>query len=480
MSITFKLRLTVLFLVAALLLSLMAWSGYEAIATMQEVRHVPDTFGKMQKEFLAIAQDLSTPVEELDRLLLQVAIKSDRNAVELFRSKSKQLESRLQERSEKFTHLRLITTKPVEFNASSGALFDEIGSTYREYQNRAASVVAAAAQQKGLDERLDRFGTAHRQYQKVLALGNQALAQEKAIDLFLKGYGDYLPWFARQRSIFVGYLIVLVGVCVWLAVTVYRLIVGPLRRTLFERETLIERQQKLAHLGELAAVLAHEIRNPLTAIDARLFTLNSGLSPGTEEATDARVIGEEIKRLDGIVTQFLDFARPGEPTLIPISADSLLREVEELMARSLKKRQIQLAVESTVETKFRADPRQLKQVLINLIRNGADSIQGEGTITLRARQDKNRIDGQEIDVVAIEVEDTGSGIPDDIRSNLFDPFFSTKNGGTGLGLPIAKRIVTQHGGDIEFDTKLDKGTTFRIVLPVYDAPPEGHAKNSDS
>ena len=108
----------------------------------------------------------------------------------------------------------------------------------------------------------------------------------------------------------------------------------------------------------------------------------------------------------------------------------------------------------------------MKQVLINLIQNAADSIETQGTITLRARQDTRRLDDKPSEVVVLEVQDTGAGISPDIQKRLFDPFFSTKKGGTGLGLSIAAQIVNKHHGKLNFQSRPGQGTTFTIVLPA--------------
>jgi len=111
------------------------------------------------------------------------------------------------------------------------------------------------------------------------------------------------------------------------------------------------------------------------------------------------------------------------------------------------------------------DPAQIKQVLINLVQNGIDSIGRDGSITLRARRDRQSLSGEEREVVILEVADTGKGIPPEVEKRLFDPFFTTKDDGTGLGLSIAARIVEKHGGALQYQTQTNRGTTFGIVLP---------------
>jgi signal transduction histidine kinase len=115
--------------------------------------------------------------------------------------------------------------------------------------------------------------------------------------------------------------------------------------------------------------------------------------------------------------------------------------------------------------RINVDPEQIKQVLINLVRNAADSIVGAGTVTLSARKDRKRLANGETPVVILEVADTGRGILPDVEKRLFDPFFTTKENGTGLGLPIAARIVQNHGGVLQYQTQVNHGTTFGIVLP---------------
>jgi signal transduction histidine kinase len=117
--------------------------------------------------------------------------------------------------------------------------------------------------------------------------------------------------------------------------------------------------------------------------------------------------------------------------------------------------------------RFRADPQQLKQVLMNLVHNAAESIGHDGVITLRAHQGTSRLNSKPTQVVMLEVEDNGPGIPTDVQDRLFDPFYSTKEQGTGLGLPIARRIIEKHGGDLQFESEPGQGALFRIVLPLY-------------
>jgi signal transduction histidine kinase len=148
------------------------------------------------------------------------------------------------------------------------------------------------------------------------------------------------------------------------------------------------------------------------------------------------------------------------------------------MSASLESREVQLVVESGPELFIRADSGHLNQVLINLVRNAADAIDGAGTVTLRAREARVPLGGRETDAVVLEVSDTGKGIPPEVEKRLFDPFFSTKETGTGLGLPIAARIVERHGGMLQYQTRPGHGTTFGVVLRREINDIAGSAKRS--
>jgi signal transduction histidine kinase len=236
---------------------------------------------------------------------------------------------------------------------------------------------------------------------------------------------------------------------------------GPLE----ESRVVLERQEKLASLGVFATGIAHEIRNPLTAIKVRLFSLKQSHAPGSSESEDIELIETEIDRLERIVQDFLQFARPAEPEFKTIPAAVLLNQIRELLAAELAKRSIALKVEASDDHLIAVDANKIKQVLLNLVQNAADSMPKGGTITLLTRCERRALFGRTTDVALIEVFDTGTGIPLEVQKRLFDPFFTTKEFGTGLGLPISARIIEKHGGVMEYETSPNHGTTFTIVLP---------------
>ena len=250
-----------------------------------------------------------------------------------------------------------------------------------------------------------------------------------------------------------------------LAVMVYRDMITPLRVKLVQSQALVERQEKLASLGMLAAGVAHEIRNPLTAIKAALFIQQKSFAPDSHEFADVKIVEREILRLENVVNEFLLFARPTEPQLVTIAADAPMREVQVLLAPQLVASNIRLVLEESPPLHIKADAAQIKQVLINLVQNAADAIGQNGVVKLRARRDRRRIANTDANVVILEVSDTGKGIPPEVQERLFDPFFTTKETGTGLGLSIAAGIVQRHGGALQYQTQVDYGTTFGIILP---------------
>ena len=186
-----------------------------------------------------------------------------------------------------------------------------------------------------------------------------------------------------------------------------------------------------------------------------------------QDTEDLQIIGSEINRLERIVQDFLRFARPSEPEFKRVSANQLLQEVQTLLLGQFEKQSVQLVVEPLEDVWLRADKEQLKQVLINLAQNAAESMQANGTVTLRARNGVAKLRDETQPAAMLEVVDTGPGIPPEVESRLFDPFFSTKQGGTGLGLPIAARIIEKHGGYIQYQSQRNRGTTFSVTLPRW-------------
>lgn len=340
----------------------------------------------------------------------------------------------------------------------------EINAAFLDYTNAARAIHTKIYGNRQTTIRLVEFSEFEKHSRRMLDIGAQmAKAHQQALDTFQEEADKSLVFL---RDILFAALLLLLAAGGWLAVVVYREMIAPLQVQLVESRRLVERQEKLASLGMLATGVAHEIRNPLTAIKAWLYMQQKRLPAGTPEQADANLIAGEIDRLERIVRDFLLFARPSDPQWQVVPAEQPLREVTRLLEPELARAGIALTMGELVAAQIRIDPQQIKQVLINLIRNAADSFDGpDGTILLQARLEDKRLEERQVEAVILEVCDNGQGIPPEVEKRLFDPFFTTKSSGTGLGLPIAARIVEKHLGALQYQTQVGRGTTFGIILP---------------
>jgi signal transduction histidine kinase len=344
------------------------------------------------------------------------------------------------------------------------AVLDQIDRAYDAYLIAARKVIAIAQQSDNGRLIFEAVETAAESSKPLLDLGSAlVMANHEAHKQWRE---DFHKSVGQLQVVIFGSLICLLALGGGTSIFVYRQMIAPLRTQLVESRELLARQEKLASLGVLAAGVAHEIRNPLTAIKVRLFTLRKELAAAALGDEDLEVISVEISRLERIVKDFLLFARPSEPKLETLNAFAVVSAVGQLMRSKLAKGSIDLKLESSTDTRIRADPDQLKQVLINLVRNAAESIVNAGTVRLRVREEIAVIQRKRQPCVFIEVEDTGTGIPPELQQRVFDPFFTTKETGTGLGLSIAARTVECHGGMLRFQTRPKQGTTFTILLPA--------------
>lgn len=230
------------------------------------------------------------------------------------------------------------------------------------------------------------------------------------------------------------------------------------------REHLIQ-AEKLALVGKLAAGVAHSVRNPLTSVKMRLFSLERGLdlSPGQRE--DFEVISEEIRHLDTIVRNFLEFSRPPKPKLQHVSPSDVVDMTLVLLKHRLETYgvDVRLGREQPLPC-VDLDPEQLKEVLVNLVLNACDAMGENGRLEIVEHTGFMDPLGR---VAIVQLTDSGPGIPPDVAESVFQPFFSTKEEGTGLGLAIAKRIMEEHGGYIHLKpSDKDQGACFILVLPI--------------
>jgi signal transduction histidine kinase len=240
--------------------------------------------------------------------------------------------------------------------------------------------------------------------------------------------------------------------------------------TIVENSKLYERMRerdRLAALGEMAAGLAHEIRNPLGAIKGAAQCLEPRPRAG-EEGEFLDVIVEEVNRLNGVVTQFLDYARPLKQSFGTVDLNEVVARTIRLIQNEIPGR-LALVVELGENLPaVEGDPEQLKQVLINLVQNAIQALgTAPGTIRVRTRGPERFADLRAAgEFVEIDVADDGPGIPPEQQPNIFVPFFTTKQKGTGLGLAICQRLVKSHGGSISVQSKVGEGSTFIVRLPA--------------
>ena len=235
--------------------------------------------------------------------------------------------------------------------------------------------------------------------------------------------------------------------------------------------------ERVHALTLLAGSLAHEIGNPLNALHIHLQLMAREVRklqridgvPDLKEAVDRLggflgVATGEIDRLDYIITEFLQALRPSAPKLQAGSLNDTGQETLALLRPELEDRGLKVVSElasSLPPVLF--DPAQLKQVLVNLIKNAMQAMPPQGTLTVRS--------GSTQEAVWMAVSDTGPGIPPEQLNRIFEPFYTTKNKGTGLGLLIVQRIIRDHGGRIELESTVGKGTTFKLWLPLRDRRP---------
>jgi two-component system, NtrC family, sensor histidine kinase HydH len=224
-------------------------------------------------------------------------------------------------------------------------------------------------------------------------------------------------------------------------------------------EERLHRQDRLAALGEMAAGVAHEIRNPLGIVSSAAQLLGNKISDPDGEAGELlQVVREETARLNGLITDFLTFGRETVPRLQLCNIQQLISKTAERFKGMAGKKDLRLQViEGPSDITAMLDPDLIEQVLLNLFLNAVDATPAGGEITVNWGVENNNI--------FMEVADNGVGIPEDIRKKIFNPFFTTKERGTGLGLANAFKFVQAHDGVLDFRSRCGEGTTFRISLP---------------
>ena len=210
----------------------------------------------------------------------------------------------------------------------------------------------------------------------------------------------------------------------------------------------------------LPQVLLMKIRNPINAIGMIAQRLQKEFSPaGTNEefSSITSLLRSEVTRINKIIKQFLDYAKPLEMKSEEVDSDQYFRQVYYLFRTQADKRRITFTMHGIDPGSIRIDPELMKQALMNLVQNAFDAVGEEGSINVEYVRVNNKLE--------IVVSDNGKGIPEENRRKIFDLYYTSRKDGTGIGLSITQKIIEQHGGIISFESAVNEGTKFKVVLP---------------
>jgi signal transduction histidine kinase len=241
---------------------------------------------------------------------------------------------------------------------------------------------------------------------------------------------------------------------------------GRLLARVVDMEEKLRASERLSALGLLAAEIAHEIRNPLTVMQMLFHALVESMALDDTSQRDAKLIGEKMRQMNRILDQVLSFARSSEPIKEPVHAQQLFDDVFLLTRHKLQ--QAGIDVRSSVPDDlplFRVDREQIEQVLLNLILNSAEAMPKGGVLRLSAAVEEDA--GERFLVLAIR--DNGEGMSPEQIGNLFAPFLTYKESGTGIGLAIVKKIMENHQSKVQVESKVGQGTRFKLLFPISDA-----------
>jgi two-component system NtrC family sensor kinase len=232
-------------------------------------------------------------------------------------------------------------------------------------------------------------------------------------------------------------------------------------RAVEERQSELVRSERLATVGKMAAMITHEVRNPLSSIALNTELLEDELDGRPEARELCRAITREVDRLTALTEDYLAFARLPPPKLIAEQANEVVGSVAQFVREDLMARGVALDVTLAPELPLaRIDPGQLRQCLLNLLRNATEAVSGRPspTVSLATRPGADA-------TIEIVVSDNGPGLSTEVQARLFEPFVSTKTGGTGLGLALTHQIIREHGGELRVASRPEVGATFTVVLP---------------
>ncbi|PLX78949.1 MAG: sensor histidine kinase [Desulfuromonas sp.] len=228
----------------------------------------------------------------------------------------------------------------------------------------------------------------------------------------------------------------------------------------------LRRADRLTVLGELSAGMAHEIRNPLGSIRGTAEILRDGVPQDDPKAEFAEILLKEVDRLNRVVQEFLDFARPGQADMFKrTEICALLHESVQLIGNQARKGRVDITLRCDTLPAFMGDAEKIKQALLNLLLNALQAMPDGGALRIEADSGEKEL--------RVRISDSGCGIPAEAREKIFNPFYTTRAAGTGLGLAITHRIIQSHGGRLEVESSVGVGTTFTMLVPLAGNGGEG-------
>jgi signal transduction histidine kinase len=228
---------------------------------------------------------------------------------------------------------------------------------------------------------------------------------------------------------------------------------------------LLVQSEKLTAAGQLAAGIAHEIRNPLTSLKGFLHLLKANNGNPAKHDAYVTIMNDELNRIDQILSELLVLSKPQSVQFIRRRPAAIVQQVLEILQPQAVLKNVQLLVSQLDETvTIYCDENQIKQVLINLVKNGIEAMPDGGRIWVGLLAERER--------VILSVADEGAGIPEEVLNRIGEPFYTTKEKGTGLGLMVSFKIIENHGGTIQIESSPDRGTLFTITLPRAGQQPD--------
>ncbi len=447
-SHVFRRRLTAL--LAGLATAVMFCLGL-AVAVQRDASDKLQRLAHVELDAALLARQFRGAIDDLHGALLRVGTESPEDTSIVITKRRDELSAWLRGR------------ESGALNENERRIIRLIAAETRAYFNQLDAVRATS---DGWKERLDR--------DSIVMFDDNATRLQSIADDFAAAHDEELRRLLQASLASLRWMRDLVFTCLALFLTaiaavlwlLYGEVVRPLREQLVDTENLLAQREKLAALGTLAAGVAHEIRNPLTAIKARLYTLRRLLNTD-ESREDVEAITSEVSRLERIVRDVLGYARPANATPGPVELAAWLHEFAAFVRPELAEAGVELSVDAEGTADVLIDANQLQQVMLNLVRNAREAFDGRpGRIDLALRRATTRPRGKAAEVVLLSVTDNGPGIPANVRTRLFDPFFTTKSTGTGLGLSIVARLVENLGGEIKYQSAPGAGTRFVVGLPT--------------